>query len=174
MRKVLIVCIGNTGNEAEAIRQTLEYFGCSVLVKYVGRPQDFIDVLRGDLLFEADCVIISCHGEDGEIVMPVLGESVYTQSEPRGNFGVAEIENYCRIKDKLIINTGCTTGNKQMAKAFAKENTYIAPDDYVEGNSALMFVLRFFYELLQNEKSTEEAFQIAGAMDEETKLFKMI
>ena len=173
MRKVLIVCIGNTGNEVEAVRQTLEYFGCPVLVKYVGRPQDFIDVLQGDLLFEADCVIISCHGEDGKIVMPELGEAVYMQSEPRENFGAAEIETYCRLRDKLIINTGCTNGNERMAKAFAKENTYIAPEAYVEGNSALMFVLRFFYELLQNEKSTEEAFQIANAMDEETKMFRM-
>lgn len=174
MRKVLIVCIGNTGNEAEAIRQTLEHFGCAVLVKYVGRPQDFIDVLRGELPFEADDIIISCHGEGGKILMPELGENVYMAEEPQGNFGVVEIEKYCRLKDKLIISTGCTTGDNRIARGFAKENCYIAPDDYVEGNSALMFVLSFFYALLQNEKSIEDAFQVAGAIDDETKLFKMI
>ena len=43
----------------------------------------------------------------------------------------------------------------------------------MEGNSALMFVQRFYYEMVQNEKSVEEAFEIAKAMDTETDLFRM-
>ena len=173
MKKILIVCIGNIGNETEAIRQTLEYFGALVLVKYVGRPQDFIDVLQGQLPFDADSILISCHGEAGRIIMPELGEEVYTSSEPRGSFGATELEKYCCLKDKLIVNTGCTTGEEALAEVFSHANTYIAPGDYVEGNSALMFVQRFYYEMVQNEKSVEEAFEIAKAMDTETDLFRM-
>ena len=45
MKNVLIVAIGDVGNEPEAIRQILERFNYFVGVKYVGRPDDFIKVL---------------------------------------------------------------------------------------------------------------------------------
>jgi len=56
-------------------------------VKFIGRPNDFIDVLKNNnLCFNFDCVVLSCHGDNGKIKMPVLGDSIYESNEPRGDF----------------------------------------------------------------------------------------
>ena len=96
MKNVLIVVIGNTGSEAEALRQSLEAFGYFVAIKYIGRPNDFVSVLKGELVFEPDSIILSCHGDDGEILMPLLGENVYEPNEPRGNMSGTDIERYLK------------------------------------------------------------------------------
>lgn len=172
MKSILILVIGSTGNEPEALRQSLEYFGYFVVIKYIGRPNDLISVMIGDFLFDPDCIILSCHGENGEIIMPVLGDDVYEADEPRGNFSASDIDKYLKLKNKLILNLGCTTGEKALAKAFSKKNTYIASDDYTEGNAALYFAISLFYEL---SKGTEldKSYKIAKATDSETKLFKI-
>lgn len=172
MKSILILVIGSTGNEPEALRQSLEYFGYFVAIKYIGRPNDLISVMKGDFLFDPDCIILSCHGENGEIIMPVLGDDVYEADEPRGNFSASDIDKYLKLKNKLILNLGCTTGEKALAKAFSKKNTYIASDDYTEGNAALYFAISLFYEL---SKGTEldKSYKIAKATDSETKLFKI-
>ena len=172
MKNILILVIGSTGNEPEALRQALEYFGYFVAVKYIGRPNDLISVLKGDLPFEADCIILSCHGENGEIIMPILGDDVYEPNEPRGNFTASDIEEYIKLKNKLILNLGCTTGKKKLAKAFSKKNTYIASDDYTEGNAALYFAISFFYEMSKGT-DLDKAYKIAKATDSETKLFQI-
>jgi hypothetical protein len=39
---VIIADFGNTGNEPEALRQALEYYGYTVLKRNIGRPDDVI------------------------------------------------------------------------------------------------------------------------------------
>lgn len=173
MKKVLIVSFGNTGNEAEALRQVLESFGTFVATKYIGRPNDFADVLSGKLPIDADALIFSCHGDEGAFVMPVLGESVYFDGEVRTNFSSREIKEYLKLENKLILSLGCTTGCHEMMEAFAKNNTYIAPRDYVDGRSALFFAVKFFYELVQNERTVKEACLLAKQTDTETDFFEI-
>lgn len=170
IKNILILVIGCTGNEPEALRQSLEYFGYFVAIKYIGRPNDLISVLNGEMIFDPDCIILSCHGEDGEIIMPVLGDDLYEADEPRGNFSASDIDKYLELKNKLILNLGCTTGEKALAKAFSKQNTYIASDDYTEGNATLYFAISLFYEM---SKGTEldKSYKTAKATDGETKLF---
>lgn len=86
INSILIAAFGNTGNEPEAIRQALECFNYFVAIKYIGRPNDFIDILNDNLSFNFDCVILSCHGKDGSIIMPVLADEVYEKDEPKGDF----------------------------------------------------------------------------------------
>lgn len=173
MKNVLIVVIGNTGSEAEALRQSLEAFGYFVGIKYIGRPNDFVSVLKGELVFEPDSIILSCHGDDGEILMPLLGENVYEPNEPRGNMSGTDIERCLMLQGKLILNLGCTTGEAAMAKAFSKQNTYVAPDDYIEGNAALYFAISLFYEMSKDDAQPEKAFKVAKAKDRETELFQI-
>lgn len=172
IKNILILVIGSTGNEPEALRQSLEYFGYFVAIKYIGRPNDFISVLKGDLLFDPDCIILSCHGEDGEIIMPVLGDDVYEADEPKGNITASDIDKHLKLKDKLILNLGCTTGEKDLAKAFSKKNTYIASDDYTEGNAALYFAISLFYEMSKGI-DLDKAYKTAKATDSETKFLKI-
>lgn len=171
IKNILIAVIGSVGNEPEALRQTLEYFGYFVGVKYIGRPNDLICVLKGDLPFDPDCIILSCHGENGEIIMPELGEDIYEPNEPRENITASDIEMHLRLQGKFILNLGCTTGTKAMGKVFSRRNAYIASDDYTEGNAALYFTIALFYELSKDGVQLEDAYKTAKATDNETSLF---
>ena len=173
MRNVLIVVIGHTGNEPEALRQALENFGYFVTIKYIGRPNDLISILKGELLFEPDCLILSCHGENGEFIMPLLGDDIYESEEPRGNMSALDIDRYLNLHDKLILNLGCTTGKESLAKVFSKQNTYIAPNDYIDGNAALYFAISLFYEMSKDGVQLEDAYTVAKAKDSETNLFQI-
>ncbi len=172
MKNILIINLWDTGNEAEALRQTLEYMNFFVGIKNIGRPEDFIKVLAGEIPYDPDCIIISCHGDNGKIIMPVLDESIYFKDEPRGDFSSEEITQFLNISGKTIVNLGCTTGRSDIAVAFsATTNTYIAPCDYIEGNAALFFTIKLFYKLTSKQCAIKEAYISARETDDETQLF---
>lgn len=171
MQNILIVNISGTGNEAEALRQTLENMNYFVGLKNIGRPRDFINVLAGKMPFDPDCIIISCHGHDGKIIMPILEDSLYETDEPRGDFSSEEINRFIDISGQVIINLGCTTGIKALADAFSANNIYIAPEGYIEGNAALFFTIRLFYEMASNKCDITQAYLAAKETDAETRLF---
>lgn len=173
MKNILIVVIGNVDSEKEALRHSLELFEYFVAVKYIGRPKDLFSVLKGDLPFDPDCIILSCHGEDGEIIMPELGEDIYEPDEPRGNFSALDVDKHLNLRGKLILNLGCTTGKTTLANAFSKQNTYIAPVDYILGNAALFFAITFFYEMTKEGAQVESAYKVAKERDSETGLFQL-
>lgn len=74
-----------------------------------------------------------------------------------------------------MIATGCTLGEEKLAKAFLECgcHSYIAPTDYIDGNSALMFVIRLMYEMINNKKHQQEAFEIAKSIDGETSVYQL-
>lgn len=47
----------------------------------------------------------------------------------------------------------------------------VLANDYPDGNVALMFALRLFYEIIQNKKTVQEAFHLTQAMDEEMTMY---
>ena len=169
--RVLIAVLPSAGNEPEALRQVLESFDCLVLTKYVGRPDDFVSVLTGMEDFDSDVIILSGHGENGKFIMPVLGDSVYAENEPKGNFSYEEINQYLKLSDKTIISTCCTTGTSDLAAVFSRENTYIAPADYIESNAVLLFMVDFFYQIIQRNLTIEGAWSHARSLDQETAQF---
>lgn len=173
-KNILLVNFGDTGNEAEAIRQVLEHYGYYVFVFQLGRPNDLIQILKNEIkFFKFDILIFSCHGkEDGKIEMPTLDESIYLKNEPRHNFGATEIKKYLKLNNKTIINLGCYTGkDKEIVNAYAEHNNYIAPIEAVLGNSVLNFTLNFFYYLKNDD--IETAYKKASSVDAETQLFKL-
>lgn len=163
-----------TGNEHEVIRQAIEWFEGRVIHEVIGRPSDFKDFLSGKNYLSSDFIVFCFHGDDGKFCMPELGEDIYYEYEPRGNFGTEEISQYCKIKTPIIMNLGCTLGNQKLANSFLAEacNTYIGPRDYIDGMSSAFFAVRFFYELYQNKRSDKEAFEAARSTDSETMLFE--
>lgn len=164
----------DTGNEYEAIRQSLEYFGFSLLLKLIGRPNDFVKLLQGnDPVWNAlPWWIYSVHGEEGRFIMPTLADDVYTPNEPCSGIGASDILAIGPTPNISILNTGCTLGHPQLVQAFLQKGvqTYIGTPAYVEGNAALLFVTRFFYELTK-EQVPYTAFEKAQRQDEETGLF---
>lgn len=159
---VALVCGPDCDMEVQAIRSTLEYFGARVFSYWIGRPNDMIDILSGkDLYPNMDLIILCFHGDEGRFIMPELGESVYETEEPRGDFGPDEIRRFANLAGKTVIGNGCSLGERKTAQAFLDSGceVYIGPNDYPDGNDALMFVLMFVYELIQNKRSIKEAFQ---------------
>lgn len=58
---------------------------------------------------------------------------------------------YIKLSNKIIINTGCSTGNNNMMDVFSKNNNiYIGPTDYVDGNTVFIFAINMFYSLSRN------------------------
>ena len=171
MKRVLILNGEGAALENIAIRSVLEYFGYIVTMYNIGRPQDYFDIFSGKQNFNYDYLIIGCHGDGGKIIVPILGENVYYQNECRNNIGYEELQGLVKIKDKTVICTGCTTGAGELCKEFNRNNNiFVAPTDYIEANSSLMFIVNFFYHLL-NGLSFKDSFAIASAIDSETKLY---
>lgn len=105
-----------------------------------------------------------------------LGEDVYEADEPRGVFfDENDVRKYANLKDAKVIVNGCTLGEEKLAKAFLDCgcHSHLGPDDYIDGNSGLMFVMRFIYEIINNKKSDKEAYEIAKAIDGETGMYQM-
>lgn len=174
--QVALVCGPNCDMEAQAIRSSLEVFGARVITYWVGRPNDFISVLTGeDLYANTDYMILSFHGTDGEFVMPELGEDIYEPGEPRGDFGPMEIRRFAQLDGKSVIANGCTLGLPETAEAFLDGGcaSYIGPDDYPDGNIALMFVVRLFYEIIHNKKDIREAYRLAQSTDAEMGMYRL-
>ena len=172
--KKTVAIIGIEGNGCGGgLRHVLESFGYLVVMYWVGRPQHFIDILAGKMITKFDFIVIKCHGDDGDIIMPELAEHIYFPDEPRGNFGFNEINKYLALEDTCIINTGCSTGVETMAKAFVKNNNiYIAPNNDIEGDSGLVFVVLFFYYLSSKyDLDIETAHKKASSLDSETNLY---
>lgn len=170
---VLILNFPDTGNEPEFLRQSLEHFGYTVIMKLIGRPSDFIEVLEDRFHIPYDYLIISCHGNDGRFVMPILGEDIYTAEEPRHDLSHKDIAKYLHISKKTIISMGCTTGYTEVCEVFGENNVYIAPADYIEGTSAAYFVVSMFYGLSRGKELTD-AFAFAKGLDEETSLYAIV
>lgn len=173
MKKVLILDDCSVGVENYAIRNVLESFGYLVTIYPIGRSQHYFEVLGEKENLDYDYLIIGCHGDNGKIIVPVLGEEVYYSDECRGNLGFEELHGKVTISNKTVICTGCTTGSGALYKAFTNHNnTFIAPSDYIEGKSDLLFVVNMFYHL-SNSISLEDAYRLASKIDSETALYKI-
>ena len=171
MKRVLILNDEGAALENIAIRSVLEYFGYIVTMYNIGRPQDYFDVFGGKLYFNYDYLIIGCHGDDGKIIVPILGEDVYYPNECRNNIGYEELQGLVNITDKTVICTGCTTGAGELYKEFNRNNnTFVAPTDYIEGSSSLLFIVNLFYHL-SSGSSFKDSFAIASTIDSETRLY---
>lgn len=174
---VNLVVGSNCDIESLALRSVLESFGVRVTLHLIGRPNDFIDVLSGeDLNDQIDYLILNFHGDEGRFCMPELGPEVYELNEPRGEFfGPQKISNYCKLKDVKVIASGCTLGEKQLANAFLKSgcHSYLGPNDYIDGNANLMFLIRFMYEIIANKRTQQEALELAKSIDEETSMYQL-
>lgn len=170
--KVLIVSF-DCDAEAAALRASLEWFHTDVMIRYIGRPKDFLDVIEGDVLFVPDVLILCGHGEDGEFLMPELAPEIYLDGEPR-NISPEDVRAHLKIRPQLCVSTACMSGTAEMGAAFADGGVpYLAPADYIEGAAPLFFIAHVFYLHLFCGKSFAEAAEIAKTTDAETDLYRL-
>lgn len=154
--------IGNVGKEAEALRATLEYFDYRVDTHLIGSKQEVLKIMRCEITTH-DLVIICCHGDEKGILM---------DGEPQLVF--SEIEQNCKMEGKTVISTGCLTGTKLMADSYISSGVlnYIAPRDYIDANSSLMFLYQLFFSL-HNQLPIEEAIEKAKSFDQEANHYNL-
>lgn len=170
--KVLIVSF-DCDAEAAALRASLEWFHTDVMIRYIGRPKDFLDVIEGDVLFMPDVLILCGHGEDGEFLMPELAPEIYLDGEPR-NISPDDVRAHLKIRPQICVSTACTSGTPEMGATFAECGVpYLAPCDYIEGAAPLFFITHVFYLHLFCGKSFAEAAEIARTTDAETDLYRL-
>lgn len=159
--------------EAAALRAALEWYHADVMIKYIGRPNDFLDMLEGNVLFPPDILILCGHGDDGMFLMPELGEDVYLDGEPH-NITPDDVRAHLKLRPKLCISTACESGTPDMGAAFADCGVpYLAPCDYIEGTTPLFFILHVLYLLLNCGKTFAEAVGIAKTTDAETNMYTL-
>ena len=161
-----------TGNESEALRQTLEYFGYQIIKSVIGRPADLKKQLNAN---HARFVILSVHGVQGKIVMPVLASNIYLPSEPRGDLAPKDLMDLEDLLGVHLITSGCSLSNTAWQNLWHDKqvSSFIGPSADIEGNSSLQFLLRLFYELKQHNRSMASAFAIAKGIDNQTTCFTM-
>ncbi len=159
--------------EAAALRSSLEWYHADVMIKYIGRPNDFLEVLEGKVLFQPDVMILCGHGDDGQFLMPELAPEIYLDGEPH-NISPDDIRAHLKITPDLCISTACTSGHPEMGAAFAECGVpYLAPYDYIEGAAPLFFITHVFYLHLYCGKTFAEAVEIAKTTDAETDLYTL-
>ena len=161
-RTISLIIIGFVGKEADALRSALEAYNYRVDTHWIGSKKELVKILQGHIPTFQTVVLIG-HGSDDGILI---------DGEPTLN--AEEIRLYCKIKDKVVVNMGCSTGKEHIAKSFINNGvkTYIAPIDDIEGSSSLLFTLHLFY-YLSNGMELNEAVKKSCQFDDECNLFKM-
>ncbi len=161
-----IVCIDDA-LEALAIRSVLERWGAKVTLHLVGQAADIVRILGGAEVISKH-IILSCHGDERGLLLPELASSVEETQPYHKVLTAANLREFLRLPDCLVINTGCSLGTPEFAAAFLESGCekYIGAADYPEGDWTLFYVLRFFYELLCYNRDAKEAHQRAYIKDE--------
>ncbi|MDP6125453.1 MAG: hypothetical protein QGH20_06840 [Candidatus Latescibacteria bacterium] len=145
-----------------------------VYVYRTDTPGDFLKVLA-DQEMMAEYLLVCCHGDDDPrgIVFGEFATSIDTIMLDGGNLPPDVIAARINLPDRIVVNTGCGCGQEPMAEAFLKGGlkAYIGAVDALEGSSAIMFAISFFYTLFTSGCSPKDAWRKAASFDEETALF---
>lgn len=164
INNVLVVSLPNVDGYAKkiAIEQV-----CRVNVGFlkVKNAQEFFDAFL-DKSILADLIVIDGHGENGKFI---------TSYDWEETVSVENVFSSFNRKNCIVLSCACETFFEQLPEMlFNKDISYIAPQKEIEHTSEFAFVVRFVYELINNEKSIKESFKLASEMDSETKIFKLI
>lgn len=148
---------------AYALRSALEEFGIQVNLRSIGQSRHILAALGGDRPV-APYVIVSCHGEDGRILLPELGGSIARAQPFNDSMGPEQIRKHLRIPGSIVISTGCETGRAPLAQAFldAGARGYFAPSDAPDGHDAFLAALILFYELTSGHTLQDAVERVQG------------
>ena len=167
---------------AMAIRSVMEQFRLRVQL-YVGVwKQHLLDFFEGKVPCAEHIVI--CTSGDGDTEsenidldeMKMAFSCVQVVDDWEGTTFYLTPRNIPKLvsfQEKRVLFCGCGSGRQAFAKAFigAGCKSYIGATGEVDGDSAMMFVLSFFYHLLSSNRdegitcSERKAFERAVALD---------
>ncbi|KOG62234.1 hypothetical protein ADK76_13350 [Streptomyces griseoflavus] len=141
---------------ARPLRDALESFGVQVHYLPIGQPRHFVAALDGSRPV-APYVILSCHGDEGRILLDDLAPELAAFQPFNASAGPDEVRTHLRLPGSVVINNGCDTGDPRLADAFldAGASAYIAPSGAPFGYASVFAPLFLFYELTEQRTLTE-------------------
>ncbi len=148
-------------SSAPRLRSGLEEFGVRVNYLPIGQPRHVLAALGGERLV-APYVIVSCHGDDGRILLPELAGPIAAEQPFTDRMGPKRVRRYLRLAGSTVVCTGCDTGKPALAQAFldAGAGAYFAPTDAPEGHDAFLAVLLLFHQLTAGRPLREAAHRV--------------
>lgn len=172
----LAVELINIGDDWQtfALRSVLEYYGITVRLHPIATAAHLVALLDGSTSLSQH-IVLMCHGCDNGICLPELAPEIEAAQPYQKVLTPENLQQFLRLPDKVVLNTGCTTGDAPIARAFlgAGCRSYIGPAGYPDGDAALFYVLHFFYELHSRGRSLSEAHNLARSHNDETGLFTL-
>jgi len=97
-----------------ALRAVLEAFGIGVRYLRVGQARHLVHALGH---VTAPYVVLSCHGDEGDIVLPSLAEEVERFQPFHRRLRPGDLRSVARFPGSVVVATGCETGNDDLAAA---------------------------------------------------------
>jgi hypothetical protein len=171
-KSILLLSIEDC-HEAEVLRAFSEQLFLRVEMYGIGESKDVVQLLNGG--HQTDLIVLACHGKDGNIVMPEVGEGLKAKQPFPGNMRPEHVREFLKLDGQRVFSTGCATGTPEMAAAFldAGCDCYLAPTDYQDGTASLVFAVNFLYHYLSRGSDVENAVSIARREDDESRFFRL-
>ncbi len=150
-------------SSARPLRDALEEFGIRVHYHPIGQSRHIVAAL-GSARQIAPFVILGCHGDEGRILLPELGEPIASEQPFTGLLGPDEVRRHLRLNGSFVVSIGCETGSPELADAFldAGAGGYFAPQEAPDGHAAFLVAVLFFYELTAGKTVAEAAGRARG------------
>ncbi len=145
-------------SSSRPLRDALEEFGIRVLYHPVRQPRHIVTALGSDRTV-APFVVLGCHGDEGRILLPELGEPIASDQPFNGLLGPDEVRRHLQLSGSFVVSIGCETGRPELAEAFLDAGAvgYFAPQEAPDGHVAFLVALLFFYELTGGMAAVEAA-----------------
>ncbi|MGW2615048.1 hypothetical protein [Streptomyces sp. NPDC001500] len=161
------------GRFAHPLRQGLEVFGVQVNYVRVGQPRHLVAALGGARPV-APYVILSCHGDEGRILMEDVADELSRFQPFNGDLVPDRVREHVRLPGSVTLVTGCDTGDPALADAFldAGASAYIAPRGAPFGYASVFAPLFLFYELTER-RTPMEAVERLRAHDGELAMWQL-
>jgi hypothetical protein len=158
--------------QAEAVRAALEQFDVRVTLVRIGQARHLVATLSD--IGNAEYVVLSCHGRDGDIPIPELTEELEAQQPFHRRLTAEVIARYARFNGALVISTGCGTSTTWMGEAVMGCGAagYVAPRGEPFGYAAFFAVTFLFYELTQG-RNIKQAISRLCAHDLELAMWQL-
>jgi hypothetical protein len=152
--QVDIIDIGS--HESEAVRAGLEQLGVRTRRSVVGQSRHLVAALTEES--SADVVLLLCHGDGGDIVLEELADEHERHQPFHGRVTPDDLRGFARLDGRVVIATGCETGDPSLARAFLDcgASAYVAPTGAPFGYASYFAPVFLFYELVE-KRSLEEA-----------------
>ncbi|WP_213158402.1 hypothetical protein [Parachlamydia sp. AcF125] len=160
--------------EAFALRGVLEAFGVQVRMHYIGNVNHLISLLQGSNYLHK-MVVISCHGNKEEILIPELAPELELDMLYRKGLTPRDLQEILSLDDQIVIITGCCLGSQAFAEKFLSKGAkaYIGAKNYIDGDAFLLFTVTFLYFYLTKSLTIKAAFKKAKCLGENAKMIKL-